>query len=196
MIDSDLLAALEPVVEALEDLGVRYYIGGSVAGSVHGVPRGSIDADVIAELRGEHLRPFVERLRHAYYVDLDRARAAVEGRRSFNLIHLETTFKIDLFVAKERAFDRQALERARPEDLEHGGETPRYRVASPEDTVLAKLEWFRAGGESSDRQWADVVGLLRAGRASVDHGHLDRWAEELGVSDLLELARAEAAPQS
>lgn len=194
MTSSDLLTALGPVVEALEDLGVRYYIGGSVAGSVHGVPRASIDVDVIAELRREHLGPFVERLRNAYYVDLDRARSAVEKRRSFNLIHLASSFKIDLFVAKERAFDRRALERARPENLEDGGEAPRFQVASSEDTVLAKLEWFRAGGESSDRQWADVVGLLTAGRATVDHGYLDRWADELGVTDLLERARAEVAP--
>jgi hypothetical protein len=194
--NSDLLAALGPVVEVLEDLGVRYYVGGSVAGSVHGVPRASIDADVIAELRLAHLARFVERLRHAYYVDLDRARSAVERRGSFNLIHLGTSFKVDLFVAKERHFDRQALERARPEDLEGGGEGPRFRVASPEDTVLAKLEWFRAGGESSERQWADVVGLLTAGRATLDQGFLDRWAVELGVSDLLERARAEVAPES
>lgn len=88
-----------------------------------------------------------------------------------------------------------ALERARPEDLGDGGETPRYRVASPEDTVLAKLEWFRAGGEASDRQWGDIVGLLTAGRANLDDGYLDRWAEELGVSDLLERARAEVMAQ-
>jgi hypothetical protein len=187
----DLLTALEPVVRALEGLGIRYYLGGSVASSAHGVPRTSIDADVIAELRREHLPAFLERLRGAYYIDEDRARTAVDGRRSFNVIHLGTMFKVDLFVAKGRPFDRQALERARPDVLDDRPGTPTFQVASAEDTVLAKLEWFRTGGEVSDRQWADVVGMLRANRATVDHDHLERWAPALGVADLLQRARAE-----
>ncbi len=196
MTASDLLAALEPVVRALEALGIRYYLGGSVASSSHGVPRTSIDADVIAELRREHLPAFLDRLRGAYYIDEDRARPAVDRRRSFNLIHLGTMFKIDLFVAQGRPFDRQALARARPGALEDRPGGPTFQVASAEDTVLAKLEWFRAGGEASDRQWADVVGMLRASRGSLDQDHLERWAPALGVADLLERARAEAGSTS
>lgn len=192
MTASDLLTALEPVVRALEGLGIRYFLGGSVASSSHGVPRTSIDADVIAELRREHVPAFLERLRGAYYVAEDRVRTAVDARRSFNLIHLATMFKIDLFVAKGRPFDRQALERARPGVLDDRPGAPAFQVASAEDTVLAKLEWFRAGGEASDRQWADVVGMLRAGRATLDRDHLERWAPALGVEDLLGRARAEA----
>lgn len=192
MTASDLLSALEPVVRALESLEVRFYVGGSVASSAHGVPRASIDADVIAELRPEHVGALVELLAGAYYVDEERVRAAIVARRSFNVIHLESMFKVDVFVAKGRAFDRQALARARPEALENPPAARRYPVASPEDTVLAKLEWFRAGGEASDRQWADVVGLLRALGASLDHRHLERWSEELGLADLLERARREA----
>jgi hypothetical protein len=193
---SDLLTALEPVVRALEELGIRYYVGGSLASSSHGVPRASIDADVIAEVRREHLSGILESLRGAYYIDEDRARAAVDALRSFNLIHLKTMFKVDLFVAKGRPFDRQALERARPDVLDDRPGTRTFQVASAEDTVLAKLEWFRAGGEASDRQWADVVGMLRAGRATLDHRHLERWAPALGVADLLERARAEVAGRS
>lgn len=194
MTASDLLTALGPVIRALEELGVRYYLGGSLASSVHGVPRASIDADLVAELRREHVDLLLVRLGGAYYADQERARAAVDRRRSFNLIHLGTMFKVDVFVAGDRPFDRLALERAQPEVLGDPPEAPRVPMASREDTVLAKLEWFRAGGEVSDRQWADVVGVLKAGWTLLDHGHLERWAAALGVLDLLERARREAEP--
>lgn len=192
----DLLAALEPVVAALEALGVRYFVGGSLASSTHGVPRASIDADVIAELDPKSLAPFLARLAGGYYFDEDRAREAVETGRAFNLIHLGTMFKVDLFVARDRSFDQQALLRAHPESLEDEPDSRRFQVATPEDTVLAKLEWFRLGGEVSERQWTDVVGLLKTGWTALDQRHLERWADALGVADLLDQARAEARPET
>jgi hypothetical protein len=189
---SDLVASLTPVVRTLESLRVPYYIGGSVASSVHGVPRASVDADVIADLHPHHVAAFVAALRDAFYVDEGRVRAAVETRRSFNLIHLATAFKVDVFAAKSRPFDREALRRAQPEPLEETPAAPAFRVASAEDTVLAKLEWFRAGGEVSDRQWADIAGILKAGAARLDHAYLQRWAAALTIADLLERALREA----
>lgn len=191
MTSPELLAALQPVVEALERLGVTYMIGGSLASSAHGVPRASIDGDLVAELAAEHVARFVESLTGGYYLDETRIRAAVESRRSFNLIHLATMFKIDVFVAKGRPFDRQALARAGLEQLVDSPEARRFRIASAEDIVLAKLEWFRAGDEVSERQWTDVLGVLRTS-PQVDTGHLRRWAPELGVADLVERALAEA----
>jgi hypothetical protein len=189
---SDLLRALSPVIEALEALGVGHYVGGSVASSVHGIPRTSIDADVIADLGLEHVAPLAERLRDRYYLDEGRIQASVEARRSFNLIHLDTMFKIDVFVSKRRPYDLEALRRAQPEAVESGPSARRFPVASAEDTVLAKLEWFRAGGEVSDRQWTDIVGVLRARGGDLDVGYLERWASILGVRDLLDRARTEA----
>jgi hypothetical protein len=188
---SDLIAALEPVLRALEALNVRAYVGGSVASSVHGVPRASIDADIVANLESEHVGPFVERLQGAYYVDETRVRAAVTTRRSFNAIHLPTAFKVDVFAAKRRPFDAEALRRARPELLEDSPDAPRFAVASAEDIVLAKLEWFREGGEVSDRQWADVVGVLKTASTRIDQAYLTRWAAALRVQDLLDRARRE-----
>jgi hypothetical protein len=102
-------------------------------------------------------------------------------------------FKIDLFVSKRRPFDLEALRRARPQPLEDVKEPRLFRVASPEDTVLAKLEWFRAGGETSERQWADIVGVLNARRGEVDVAYLKRWAESLGVGDLLDRSLRETS---
>jgi hypothetical protein len=189
----ELLRALGPVVETLRALGVRHYVGGSLASSAHGIGRASLDADVIADLRPEHVAPLVDRLCGAYYLDASRVRAAVESRRSFNAIHLATMVKVDVFVNRGRPFDEQAFERARPERFAEGPDAPTINVASPEDTVLAKLEWFRAGGEVSDRQWADIVGVLKVKAGQLDDSHLQRWASALGLDALLAKARAEAA---
>jgi len=184
----DLVAALLPVIEALDSLGVRYYVGGSVASSIHGVPRASIDADVIAELLSEQVAPLAARLSALFYLDEGRMRDAVERRLSFNVIHLATMFKIDVFVSKGRPFDVEAGGRARLEALGESPEAPQARVASPEDTLLAKLEWYRRGGESSERQWSDITGLLRVRAGRLDLAYLADWAKALGVADLLERA--------
>lgn len=188
----EFVQALTPVVETLERLGVRHYVAGSVASAAHGVPRASIDADVVAELRLEHAEPLARQLAGEFYVSDERVRDAIARRRSFNVIHLATMFKVDLFVAKRRPFDLECLGRARPEVLP--GAARRFFLATPEDVALAKLEWFRAGGESSERQWTDVVGLLKAqGPANLDRGYLERWAGAIGVADLLERAIRDAA---
>jgi hypothetical protein len=187
----ELLAALGPVLEALRRLDVRYYVGGSIASSAHGMPRASVDADVVAELQPHHVRPLVSLLEKDYYVDEARVHDSVATRRSFNAIHLATMLKVDVFVSKGRPFDHQALQRAQP--LATGpGPFTQIRLASPEDIVLAKLEWFRAGGEASERQWTDVVGVLRTSREGIDLAYLETWAGPLGVADLLARALAEA----
>jgi hypothetical protein len=187
----DLLAAVGPVLEALRKLGVRHYVGGSIASSAHGVARASIDADVVAELHLEHAEGLVGALSSSYYVPEARVRDAIVRRASFNVIHLETMLKVDVFVSRDRPFDRRAMERARPAPSETASERA-FPLASAEDTVLAKLEWFRRGGEVSERQWADVLGVLRASRESIDRAYLEDGAQELGVSDLLARALAGA----
>lgn len=186
----DLLVALEPVLDTLHRLGVRHFVGGSIASSAHGIPRASIDADVVAELFPIHAAPLAASLRDRYYVPEARLVEAIARRESFNVIHLDAMVKIDVFVSRGRPFDRRALDRARPAPLEGGGAIV---VSSPEDTVLAKLEWFRRRGETSERQWTDVMGLLSAG-ASLDRTYLAVGADELEVADLLRRALSEVEP--
>jgi hypothetical protein len=188
VIAADLLAALGPVLETLRELGVRHYVAGSIASSVHGLPRASVDADVVAELAPRDAGPLVEALGQAYYVPEERVHDAIRRRGSFNLIHLATMVKVDVFVSRDRPFDRRAFERSLATPAEG---SVALLVASAEDTVLAKLEWFRSGGETSERQWADVLGILRVA-TSIDVGYLGRGAAELGVADLLERALKEA----
>jgi hypothetical protein len=191
MTASDLASALRPVIDAFDALGIRYYLGGSVASSAHGIARASIDADVIAAIEPRHVDALVARLEAAYYIPIGRLRAAAHERSSCNLIHLATMFKIDIFVLKDREFDRQAVERATPHAIDSSPDSPSFQVASAEDTILAKLEWFRRGGETSERQWWDIVGVLRV-TPGVDRAHLAKWASVLGVADLLERALADA----
>ena len=191
MTASDLVAALRPVTDALDALGVPFYIGGSLASSTHGIARSSLDPDVIVMLEPQHVDLLVARLASDYYIPVDRLRAAVVDKSPCNLIHLTTMFKIDLFVSKGRPFDRSALDRARPLPLDEGSDAPSVPMATAEDTVLAKLEWFRRGGEVSERQWLDVVGVLKV-NPDVDHDYLRDWAHSLGVTDLLERALTDA----
>lgn len=187
----DLLAAVGPLLDLLQEIGVRHYVGGSIASSAHGVARASIDADVVAELRPEHADRLCLALGADYYVPEARVRDGIARKASFNVIHLETMLKVDVFVSKGRPFDRRAMDRARPSFPETAGERA-LPLASAEDTVLAKLEWFRRGGEVSERQWTDVVGVLRAGGESLDRAYLENGAREIAVSDLLARALAEA----
>ena len=189
----ELSAALSLVADTFDRLGVRYYVGGSIASSVRGAPRASIDVDVAAELEPAHVMPFVEALAGEYYVSEQRVREAVATRRSFNVIHFASMMKVDVFVSRQRPFDRSAFDRLTREPLDDAGTSAPHPVPRAEDVVLLKLEWFRAGGEVSDRQWGDILGVLKAMDRTLDRGYLARWGAELGVIDLLERALIEAA---
>ncbi len=186
----DILITLEPLVEALEELGVPYHIGGSVASSLYGLPRLTIDVDIIADLRLEQVRPLVLRLQTDYYIDEDMIRDAIRRRSSFNVIHLDTMLKVDVYIPKSRSFDQEELRRVQQEVLLEG--TRPFNVASPEGTILNKLEWYRMGGEVSDRQWNDILGVLKVQGTHLDMAYLQRWAANLKVTDLLERALVDA----
>jgi len=188
----DVLDALAEVAAAFTALGVRWYVGGSVASAARGVARASLDVDVVADLRPEHAAPLATKLRQTCYLSEDAVHDAIRRRGSFNVVYLPTALKIDVFLPQDRAFDRAALERAVPVPLDPDGIGPAYPVASSEDVVLAKLEWFRAGGEVSERQWGDLLGVLRISGTSVDRRYLERMAASLGLSALLDRASREA----
>ncbi len=190
--DAEALGVLAEVAAVLESLGVPYAVGGSVASSIHGTARTTMDADVVADLRPEHVRRLASTLSGAYYLDEAAGVDAIRRRSSFNLVHRGTSFKVDLFVLGTRPYDREALGRRRRVPLGVGpGQEP--FVLSAEDTLLGKLEWYRKGGELSERQWKDVLGILRTQGVALDGRYLARWAREIGVGDLLERAQAEAA---
>lgn len=185
-------SALVPVIDVFEKLGVRYYIGGSVASSAHGIARSTQDIDIIADLHLQNARLLVDALTQSFYLDLEMVQEAIQHRTSFNLIHFESLTKIDIFLLKPRSFDLQAFERTTSSGLENSVAGRQFQLASPEDTILNKLEWYRQGGEISERQWTDVLGVLKVQSKSLDRAYLLRWAVQLGVDDLLKRSLEDA----
>ena len=151
-------------------------IGGSLASSLHGVMRSTLDVDILADMHLEHIPPLVEALSGEFYADGGMMEDALEHRGSFNLIHYETAFKVDIFICKTRAFDKQQIERRRPALITTEPEETIF-VTSPEDTILAKLDWYRQGGEVSDRQWRDILGMLKTRAGELDLEYLRRWGD-------------------
>jgi hypothetical protein len=175
----------------LERLGVRYLIGGSLASSVHGEPRSTNDVDVVADLREEHVELLVEAVRPDYYVSLSAVRDAVRSGHSFNVINMDAAVKVDVFPCGRDAFNEERLRCRQSVEISTAPPASIY-VDTAEHSVLRKLEWFRRGGQVSERQWRDVVAILRVQGSRLDDARLATWAGRLGVADLLERARAEA----
>lgn len=187
MISAEILAAIRPVTLAFEQLGIAYLIGGSVASSVYGVARSTLDVDLMADLKPEQVSHFIALLEADYYISEPAIRDALARHSSFNLIHFETMIKIDVFIPKGQPFDRSTLKRKKSTLIDKTDSRP-FQVASPEDIILLKLDWFKQGGSESDRQWKDIMGVLRVQASTIDRDYLIEWAGKLGLTDLLEKA--------
>ena len=175
----------------LERLGIQYLVGGSLASSVHGEPRSTNDIDVVAELAPMHIGPFIDAVSPEYYVSEDAVREAVASGTSFNIIHLAGAMKVDVFVAGNDPFNAERLRHR--ERVRVSVNPPSFiYVDSAEHSVLRKLEWYRRGGEVSERQMRDVVAILRIQGSRLDRSRLETWADRLRISDLLLRAWAAA----
>ena len=179
------------IAALLDGLGIPYVLGGSLASSIVGEARATIDVDLAIRLRAEDVERLRDALTPAWYVSDEAMREAVRRRSSFNAVHVASVEKVDFFVLGDGLLDRRQLERRRRVVL---SDEPRRElwVTSPEDQVLRKLTWFRAGGGVSDRQWRDVVGILSAQAGSLDRADLVQAAAELGLGDLLARALVDA----
>lgn len=189
--ETELLSAVARVVAAFEALGVEYLVGGSVASSVFGEPRQTVDADLVARMLGRHAEPLVASLSGEFYADLPAIVTAIQTQGGFNLIHLETVTKVDVFVRWRDPFGQTQLARRQKKSVGQAAPLELF-FATAEDTVLAKLEWYRKGGEESDRQWRDLLGVLKVQAGALDRAYLLQWAGELKVTDLLGRALDEA----
>ena len=184
---------LRRLIDAMQSLNIRFLIGGSLASSIHGVPRATMDVDLVLDLKREQIGPLAKLLGAEFYADVQALENAVETGRSFNLIHYASSYKYDIFPLSSDPFHQTEFQRrvvVRVELPEAG--TLELPIATAEDTVLSKLLWYRSGGEASTRQWSDILGVLRVSSDQLDMAYLREWAGRLAVAGLLERALSEA----
>jgi hypothetical protein len=181
---------LREVMGHFSSQGIPCVLGGSMASSLLGKPRFTYDADLTAAPFPGQEKSLLARFGKDYYVSLPAVEQAVRERASFNILHTTTGFKIDVFIQKDRPFDHSLMARQKsapwPDQPDQS-----FAVVSPEDIILLKLEWYRLGQGVSDRQWADILGVMEVQGERLDQEYLDHWAKELGVADLLAQARQE-----
>jgi hypothetical protein len=184
------IAVTLQVTDVLDTLGVPYLIGGSFASAVYGTYRATADVDLVADLKLDQVGALVKALREHFYIDDEMVRDAIRLRRSFSAIHLATMFKVDVFIPQRRPYSQKQLERRVKQIIWTEPECTAY-LASAEDNILAKLEWYRLGGEVSERQWRDIFGVIKTQGERLDQTYLRQWATALNVADLLEKALRE-----
>lgn len=180
------------VAEILNRLGVPYLLGGALASSILGEPRATEDVDLVAELREEHVAGLRAALEPEFSVGSGTMADAVAAQRSFNVIHLETMRKVDVFVLPDSALAREEMRRRQRVVVAVDPERS-LEVATPEDLIIQKLLWYQKGAGASDRQWRDVLGLIKVQAQRLDRAYLDRWAPEAGVAHLLDRALREGS---
>lgn len=189
--DAEQLDALLAVAAAIERLEVPFFIAGSYASNAYGFYRATADADLVADLKIRHIEPLVAALSGRFYIAEEAGRQAVMNRSSFNVIDLNTSMKVDIFAMKRELFQLEEMRRRVRRALTPDGATETW-LATPEDTILAKLDWYRLGGGVSDRQWGDVTGVMKVQAHDLDLAYLRRWADELRLRDLLDRALSES----
>ena len=187
----ELRVALESLASIFDAMSVRWAVGGSLASAAHGEPRATNDIDIIAVLSEPQARELVARLGTDFYADADAASDAVRRRASFNIIDNRSFLKLDIFVPAHGPLGDGQLDRR--VELEIFPSMRAIPVLAAEDIVLQKLVWYRTGGEVSDRQWRDIVAVLRATAGQRNDAYLDETSAVADLRALLDRARDEAA---
>jgi hypothetical protein len=183
------LKVLLRTVEGLDRLHIPYVIGGSFASSFHGLSRTTNDVDIVVVIEEKQVQLFVAEFEQDFYVDEEMIKRAVRQKSSFNMIHFDTTFKVDLFLVKS-GFQEKEIERRQ---LKWVGTDREYSFyfSTPEDIILAKLDWYRKGNFVTSQQWHDISNVIRIQGGKLDVDYLRTWASKLNLSDLLEQALEE-----
>jgi len=176
--------ALITVIKALETADIPYMLGGSFASSFYGIPRATFDADLVVRISPVAAAALYAALKKSFYADEEEMRQAAATGSSFNLIHLETAFKVDIFPLKEDAYSKAAFARRTKQRITGDGKTEIF-IESPEDVVIAKLLWHKLSGETSAKQPADIAGVIKTMSGKLDRAYTCEWAKELLLTELL-----------
>jgi hypothetical protein len=178
-----------------EELNIPYFISGSLASSLHGIPRATQDIDIVADLKSNQIVSFVKALEKDFYIDAEMIKEAIQQRSSFNIIHLTTMFKADIFIFSDDTVSIMEMKRRKAHRLA-GEKKDSVFILSAEDVILRKLLWFKIGGEVAEKQWQDILGVLEVQKSKLDMAYLDRNAKQMQVMELLRRAYHEAGIQA
>ena len=183
--------AFKRLLEVLDRLEIPYLVVGSTASSLHGISRPTMDVDLIAHLRADQVEDFAGELKADFYADPEMMKEALARGRSFNLIHFDSTYKFDIFPLQTDEYNQTQFQRRQFAESKSFGEPIECAFATAEDTVLNKLRWYDASGGTSERQWNDLRGIMKARGSRLDFDYLKKWAPRLGVAASLERLLAE-----
>ncbi len=187
----EFIEAIRPVIKVFDELGILYYIGGSIASSAYGISRTTLDVDMVVNLIPSQISQLVSRLKNEYYIDEEMISDAIKMRSSFNIMHLKTMLKIDIFTLKDKPYSQAEFNRKRNDNFQLDPDSINIFLCSPEDIILNKLEWFKAGGGASERQWNDILGVIKVQGDNLDKEYLKNWAQRLEIINLLVKAFSE-----
>lgn len=191
ILDAESVRLALRVAEILEALAIPYLIGGSIASSILGEPRATLDVDVVADLQLFHVLPLLQVMTGEFFIDEMMVREAIDRKSSFNIIHLDSMQKVDIFVLSNQPLAQIEMQRRQQLVITQNPDKSAW-IASAEDIILQKLIWYRLGNQVSDRQWRDVLGVLKVQANRLDFNYLAQWAETLQLEDLLAQALQEA----
>lgn len=190
IMDAESITLALRMAEIFDAMAVDYLIGVSVASSILGEPRATLDVDMVADLQPSNVRPLVEVMTGEFFVDENMVTEAIERKSSFNVIHLETMQKVDIFVLSDQPLAQSEMQRRQQLVITQNPERLAW-LPSAEDIILQKLSWYRLGGVS-DRQWRDVLGVLKVQAERLDFGYFAQWAQMLRLEDLMARSLREA----
>jgi hypothetical protein len=189
MIEDPIWLALE-LASILSSLDIMYYVGGSVASSFQGEVRLTQDLDLIANIENSQIQPLIRAMVDQFYISHTAVEEAVNGKTlSFNVIHLTTTEKADIFVMKDDEFSLSQMSRR---VLHIGDRNKSFYICTPEDTILQKLLCFRMYNSESQKQWRDILGVLKLQKELLDFDYLGEWGKKLNLTELLVQALRES----
>lgn len=190
MSDVQQSEVIKRLTDILDELKIGYAIGGSIASSIYGTPRFTQDADITVQPFLSVAERLYEKLKDSFYISKEAMHQAINSHGSFNVIHFETAFKIDIFTANSE-FEKLLLTRSKKNKIEESIDKS-FSLVSPEDIILLKLKWHKQSDCVSDRQWSDVQGVLALQKNRLDFDYLKNWAKKLGLDKLLQKAITES----
>lgn len=194
MVLAEPLQITQVVASVFESLNIRYLIGGSLASSLYGIPRATQDVDIVAEIKYGDIPAIVNALQDSFYIDADMIREAIRYQRTFNIIHLGTMFKVDIFILKADSISQEEMSRRERYQISNDPESSLY-LTSAEDIILHKLLWYQLSDKIYERQWTDVLGVIQVQYQNLDYSYLEQKAFQLNILPLLKKALAEVVEQ-